>query len=118
MSIVSYLKVNDYLGEIFNLESGVPQGSCLSPTLFILYTTDIPDPSEDYVIVFFADDLTQIIYNEKSRTEMALKTQREIEKYNEYEKKWKIRTNLRKFQVIPISITKPEDLFIQDKKKY
>ena len=108
------IKVNDYLGEIFNLESGVPQGRCLSQTLFILYTSDIPDPSEDCVIVLFADDLTQIIiYNEKSRTEMALKTQREIEKYNEYEKKWRIRTNLRKFQVIPISITKPEDLSIQ-----
>lgn len=46
------------------LRSGVPQGSCLSPTLFTLYNSDIPNPSGKNEVIYFADEVTQIIIYE------------------------------------------------------
>ena len=46
--------------------------------------------------VVYADDVTQIIrYRGRSKNMLRLETQREIGKINEYERMWKIRTNMR-----------------------
>ena len=39
-------------------KTGVPQGGVLSPTLFNIYTSDIPDPPQDVHIITYADDIT------------------------------------------------------------
>ena len=38
------VKLNDKLGNVFKLHSGVPQGDILSPILFILMMNDYPEP--------------------------------------------------------------------------
>ena len=82
----------------FSIKSGVPQGSSLSPTLYSMYTSDIPLLSEGCFNIMYADDITQIItYPGKSRMFMTRKTEREISKINSYETKWKIKTNATKF---------------------
>lgn len=40
------IKVDDYIGPPMELECGVPQGSSLSPTLYIIYTRDLPEAGE------------------------------------------------------------------------
>jgi hypothetical protein len=52
------VQLNNLFSEYKDLKCGVPQGSCLSPTLFILYFSDIANciPSEEK-IALFADDL-------------------------------------------------------------
>ena len=69
--------------------SGVPQGSCLSPTLYILYTADIPHQhSRGINILYYADDITQIITQEgKSRNMLSRKIEREVNNINEFENK-------------------------------
>ena len=107
--IASYLKnrtanirINKHIGPSFNLNCGVPQGGCLSPSLFNYYNHDIPDPINLYSEnIIYADDITQII-SQKSQRVLTKQTEREIKNINEYERKWKINTNMKKFQVIPM----------------
>lgn len=89
------IKIGTYIGPSFPLEAGVPQGSSLSQTLFTIYTRDIPQPAFGCLNVQYADDITQIItYPGKARQLMAIRTVNEIEKNNNYEKNWKIKTKI------------------------
>ncbi len=69
------------MGEPFPLKAGVPQVFCLSPTLFTIYTADIPHLYIDCFNIQYTDDITQIIaYNGNSRHLMAYLALREITK--------------------------------------
>lgn len=91
------IKVKNFIGPSFNLNTGVPQGSVLSPTLYTIYTNDIEESQRD-LNISYADDITQIIgYKGKSKNMMNLHSTREIERINNFEKTWKIKTNITKF---------------------
>lgn len=107
------IKIEDYIGQEFPLTAGVPQGSSLSPTLYTIYTADLPLPDWGCTNVQYADDITQIIsYPGASRAFMSRLTVREITKINKYEKEWKIKTNKNKFKIVPIAVKKKEDIII------
>ena len=97
------------------LLSRVPQGGILSPTLYIMYTKDVPVPQNDNNLnVIFADDITQVIQNkENDKQQLAIDTAIEIERINQYERKWKIQTNMTKFNILSISKLRPEPIEIQ-----
>ena len=58
------VKVGSSLSDLHIQENGVPQGSVLSPTLFIIMLNDIlPDPPADIKITFYADDVTIWIFS-------------------------------------------------------
>lgn len=93
-----YIQIGQYLGQPFEIESGVSKGGCLSSTLFIFYTSDMPQPTPHSDYVVFADDVTQIVaYPGKSKEFLALHTINAIENINQYERKCKIQTNTAKF---------------------
>ena len=99
------IRIEHHKGDEFRIHSGVPQGACISPTLYSFQTHDIeePDPNSDYIA--YADDITQTIRYKgpgKHKT-LAKKTKSAIQKINRFEKKWKIKTNTNKFKIIPIS---------------
>ena len=100
---------------MIELKSGVPQGSILSPSLYITYTSDIPPPGPGTTDVLFADDITQIVeYHHGSKNMLAARCKREIERINRYEKLWKIKTSTNKFKILSISATAPAPVAINN----
>ena len=77
----------------------MPQGSILSPSLFIFFTHDLPQPvSAIDTDVIFADDVSQIVeYHGTDKEQLAVQSEHEIVRVNEYEKLWKIKTKATKF---------------------
>ena len=110
---IAFIKHKDQISRHITLESGVPQGGILSPSLFIMYTSDMPPPGGGTTDVLFADDVTQVIeYHHASKQMLAAKTQREINRINNYEKLWKIKTSTNKFKILSISAIKPAKVTI------
>ena len=110
------IKIDGFVGPKFELGAGVPQKSILSPTLFIFYTNDIPSPIQgESCDILFADDVTQVIeFRGRDREELAVRSEMEITRVNEYEKKWKIKTNKNKFKMISASKTAPYPISVED----
>ena len=58
--------VNGQSSDIYLLNAGVPQGSVLGPTLFLLFINDLPDDVLASFIDMFADDTTEYGVTSKS----------------------------------------------------
>ena len=84
---------NEY-SQIKEISAGVPQGSVLGPLLFLLYTSDLPQ-DEDTVIATFADD-TGVFGVGDTVEDATQKTQKTLEKINNWTKKWRIQLNASK----------------------
>ena len=73
-----YIELNAAKSMIFDVEKGVPQGSCLGPILFLLFHCEMPQriPSATYSQLF-TDDLALIIHASPwwSRSEFASRLQ-------------------------------------------
>ena len=104
------IRINQHTGSPFPLRSGVPQGACLSPSLYNFYTSDLPNPHSDKgntQNILYADDITQITTSRgRQNPHHQSHTENAITQVNNFEKSWKIKTNTKKFQAIPI-LTKP-----------
>ena len=62
MNIFQYVTINGTNSEYMNVLCGVPQGSILGPTLFILYINDMCNVSTLLKPILFADD-TNLFYS-------------------------------------------------------
>ena len=109
------IRLTNYIGPTFKLHSGVPQGACLSPTLYNFFTHDIPNPIPKTDFICFADDITQIISDRCNPDYLAKLTERAIKQINSFENNWKIKTNTTKFTLLPISRRKTAIVSVDDK---
>ncbi|KAK4327634.1 hypothetical protein Pmani_001907 [Petrolisthes manimaculis] len=93
------IKFQNNFSEYFPLRAGVPQGSVLSPTLYILYTNDMPDPIHaDSLTIQYADDVTHVT-RAGTLDALTTKTQKELDSVSQWESHWRVQTNPTKSQL-------------------
>lgn len=85
------VKINEEMSETKNIEAGVPQGSILGPTLYNIYTSDIPKLYNSK-IAQYADD-TVIYTHNRIKTALTRKLQEDLDIFMRWAHKWKIKIN-------------------------
>ena len=85
------IKQGDAYSELTKIKAGVPQGSVLSPVLYLLYSSDLPT-LENSIVATFADD-TAILVIGSSNEESTGKLQTAINQIKKWTKKWHIQLN-------------------------
>lgn len=95
------IKYEDEYSSLKKITAGVPQGSVLGPTLYLLYTRDIPH-DEDSTIATFADD-TAIMVIGKNNKKTTKKLQEAVTAVSIWTKKW--RTKLNESKSVHINFT-------------
>ena len=95
------VKVDEMISETVLLNAGTPQGSVLSPILFIIYVNDVPvlDTSN---LSQYADDVGFYVQN-KAYNFVKLRLQRQIELLEKWCNKWHIKLNPAKTKLLVIS---------------
>ena len=84
------------------VESGVPQGSVLGPSLFLFYINDMPEDITSTVRLFADDTIAYLTVTSDSNI-----LQNDLDKLAIWEEKWKMKFHPDKCQVL--SITKKKD---------
>ena len=110
------VRIGRHVGRPFPLETGVPQGSVLSPTLYTIFTSDCPQSDADAgVNVQYADDVSQIVFHPgRSKQLLNARTGREIARVSSFEAKWRIRPNMAKLTVLAPATRNPAQLIADD----
>ena len=101
------LKFNNKMSRNFLTKKGVKQGCILSPKLFNIFINDIPDIFDESCCparlgdtnincLMYADDLIILSESEKG-------LQNSLNMLEQYTKKWKLKVNLKKTQIIIFS---------------
>lgn len=102
LSFLSERSFNVCIGETksreVNINAGCPQGSCLSPVLYNIYTADIPSFS-GCITSIFADD-TSILSSDIYSVNIINNLESALTELNDYFAKWKILINPDKTKAI------------------
>jgi len=84
-------KVGDDLSDLAHITSGVVQGSCLGPILFVLFINDLPDAFTDAVTVkLYADDVKLYSAIKTSSLDTAFDLQEQLDKLATWAETWQL----------------------------
>ncbi|CAB0042470.1 unnamed protein product [Trichogramma brassicae] len=98
------VKIGDSLTDPYPCEGGVPQGSVLGPTLYLLFTADFP-AAQNVFIATFADD-TAVLTSSSCHNEASSSLQTHLDKVSEWCDNWRLKTNETKSNHITFTLRK------------
>ena len=78
-----YVKIGNYSYNSKLIESGVLQGSILGPILFLVFINDLPNISDKFTTVLYADDTT-ISFSNKCFHSLVSICNSELVKFNDW----------------------------------
>ena len=91
-----------------DVTSGIPQGSVLGPTLFIIYINDLPETVESMVHIFAGDTK---IYRKIATENDCVKLQKDLDILQEWSSKWLLSFNAKKCKVMRLGGQHPEFIY-------
>jgi retron-type reverse transcriptase len=86
-----HAKIGNVLSTVREIEAGVPQGSVLSPTLYAIFTADIPKPDETKIALYAGD--TAILTRSESPELISEQLRRAVESLEAWFRHWRIDVN-------------------------
>ncbi|CAB0036920.1 unnamed protein product [Trichogramma brassicae] len=98
------VKVGDSITDLYPCEAGVPQGSVLGPTLYLLFTADFP-VARNVFIATYADD-TAVLTSSRCHNEASRSLQNHLDKVSEWCDNWRIKINETKSNHITFTLRK------------
>lgn len=109
------IKINNTISSTREINSSVPQGSLLSPTLFLFYVADFPSWPEDpnTHLNQYADDVALVSTSKKPNYAIS-RIKSKINEIEDWCKKWKVLINARKSKLLVIRKTHPRQPLITD----
>jgi hypothetical protein len=105
-----YTVINDCKSNLRNISHGVPQGSILGPLLFLIFINDLPNSSNLFKYILFADDSTLSASFPKTDMEIAIKINNELVSVNSWLDTNKICMNVDKTKFITFSYKRNIDI--------
>ena len=100
------VEVNGERSDTFRLDQGLPQGSSISPLLFLIFINDIDvDLNLDTIASLFADDTSAWMKDGEIRGSNRTLMQVEIDKIVQWAEKWKMKINVDKTKAMVMAST-------------
>ena len=107
------VRVDQTLSHSVSLEAGTPQGSVLSPLLFLIYVNDLPvRPENNCRAGQFADDISMWTTYKTKRVSF-LRLQRAMKDIEKWCSRWRIKLNVAKTQLVSFSNVKPRNMKLE-----
>ena len=88
--------------------SGIPQGSVLGPTLFVMFINDMPDAITS-LSTMFADD-AKVFRQIENRADIAT-LQKDLDHLTDWSLKWQMNFNIKKCKRLHIGQTNPHNSY-------
>ena len=108
---VQRVTVDGCYSEWTEVISGIPQGSVLGPTLFVMFVNDIPDITTSHTQLY-ADDAK--VYSPIQCQTSCHQLQRDLDSISAWSSKWQLPLNSQKCKTLHLGYNNPQQTYVME----